>query len=213
MARILPCGDAALLVCMDTEPGGATTRRLAGIAATLHDASPQGITDIVPAFNTLTVCFDPDCIAAAAVSHMIEAAIATAGTATFEPALHDIPVRYGGEWGPDLREVSERTGLSESGVIDLHASREYTVYLLGFSPGFAYLGDIKPELQLPRKATPRPLVPSGSVAIATSYTAVYPQATAGGWHLIGRTDVTLFDVNREEPALFRPGDRVRFVPL
>ena len=198
---------------MDTEPGGATTARIAGIAERLHHAGQRGITDIVPAFNTLTVCFDPGLADSTAVCRAIEDAVSSAASTAFEPSVHDIPVRYGGDGGPDLSEVARRTGLSETDVVELHTSLEYTVYLLGFSPGFAYLGDIAPALELPRRDTPRPVVPAGSVAIATSYTAVYPQATAGGWHLIGHTDAALFDASRSAPALLRPGDRVRFVPV
>ena len=202
-----------MLVRFDAEPGSDTTRRLAGIASKLSGQSRIGITELIPAFTTLTVCFDPDRVDASTVTRMIEQAISDAAPAAFESAVHELPVRYGSEWGPDMSEVCERTGLSETDIVELHSSRLYTVYLLGFSPGFAYLGDVAPEIHLPRRANPRPAVPKGAVAIATSYTAVYPQATAGGWHLIGRTDASLFDVTRASPALLRPGDRVKFVPV
>jgi KipI family sensor histidine kinase inhibitor len=124
-----------------------------------------------------------------------------------------ITVRYGGEDGPDMAAVAERTGLTPAQVVDAHASTVYRVYLVGFVPGFAYLGVLPPELVLPRREEPRVRVPRGSVAIAARQTAVYPSETPGGWHLIGRSDATLWDIDREPPALLEPGQRVRFVPV
>ncbi|HLB54334.1 MAG TPA: 5-oxoprolinase subunit PxpB, partial [Gemmatimonadales bacterium] len=121
-----------------------------------------------------------------------------------------IPVRYD---GPDLEEVSARTSLTREEVIRRHTAPEYLVYLLGFAPGFGYLGDLDPALILPRRSAPRTRVPAGSVAIAGAQTAVYPLETPGGWHLIGRTTLSLFDPRRDPPALLAPGDRVRFEAL
>ncbi|MFV2065082.1 MAG: allophanate hydrolase subunit 1, partial [Chloroflexota bacterium] len=114
---------------------------------------------------------------------------------------------------PDLEEVAARTGLSVEAVVDAHSGTTYRVFMLGFAPGFAYLGTLPASLQLPRRAEPRLRVPSGSVAIAAAQTAVYPHSTAGGWHLLGRTDTVLWDRSAEPPARLRPGDRVRFVPV
>ena len=213
MPRITPCGDTALLVSFDGAPDAAMTSRLAGMVDTLRGISQSGITDIVPAFTTLTVFFDPAATDRKTLVALIGDAASTSAHASFTPSLHDIPVRYGGEAGPDLTWASASLGLSIDEIIEMHTSRDYIVYLLGFSPGFAYLGDLPPALALPRREVPRPAVPPGSVAIATGYTAVYPQATAGGWHLIGRTDVAFFDVNADSPALLRTGDRVRFVAM
>jgi KipI family sensor histidine kinase inhibitor len=125
----------------------------------------------------------------------------------------DIPVRYGGADGTDLDNVAKALGLAPRRVIDMHAAQEYEVLLLGFAPGFAYMGLLPPELELPRRATPRTRVPPGSVAIAGRQTAVYPSGTPGGWHIIGRTDIVLWDVARDPPALLQPGGRVRFRPV
>ncbi|MDO9319880.1 MAG: 5-oxoprolinase subunit PxpB [Gammaproteobacteria bacterium] len=122
-----------------------------------------------------------------------------------------IPVTYGGEAGPDLQTVSAHTGLSAEAIIARHSAGLYRVFCLGFLPGFAYLGGLDPALAIPRRATPRLSIPAGSVAIGGSQTAVYPSTTPGGWHIIGRTDVTLFDPARQRPALLLPGDTVRFV--
>ena len=122
-------------------------------------------------------------------------------------------VRYGGDGGPDLVEVAERLGLAPRQVVELHASVLYRVAILGFMPGFAYLGEVPEALRLARRETPRGRVPAGSVAIAGRQTAVYPAATPGGWHLIGHTDTLLWDIERDPPAILRPGDHVRFEPV
>lgn len=126
--------------------------------------------------------------------------------------LVELPTRYGGAHGPDLEAVAEATGLHAADVVELHASVEYRVLFLGFAPGFAYLGDLPVSLAVPRLATPRARVPGGSVGIAGRTTAVYPFATPGGWQLIGRTEVAIWDLEWSRPALLTPGMRVRFVP-
>jgi KipI family sensor histidine kinase inhibitor len=137
----------------------------------------------------------------------------TRGTAT-EPEgdTIEIPVRYGGPDGPDLEEVASRHGLTSADVVELHAGARYRVLFLGFAPGFAYLGGLPAAIATPRRASPRERVPAGSVGIAGEQTGVYPLSMPGGWNLIGRTDLVLFDPLRPEPALLRPGAPVRFVP-
>ena len=130
----------------------------------------------------------------------------------FTPKIHPIDIFYGGEFGPDLYEVSELTGLSQKQVIEQHASTDYQVGFLGFLPGFGYLESLPEQLRLPRKASPRANVPALSVAIAESLTAIYPSSSPGGWHLIGRCEQPLFDPHAASPSLFAPGDIVRFIP-
>jgi inhibitor of KinA len=130
-----------------------------------------------------------------------------------EPRVVEIPVCYGGEFGPDLKDVAELRGMTEAAAIELHSSRTYLVYFLGFAPGFAYLGDVPEELATPRLATPRRSVPSGSVGIAGRQTGVYPISTPGGWRLLGRTPVAMFRPEKAEMSLLRIGDRVRFAPI
>jgi KipI family sensor histidine kinase inhibitor len=168
----------------------------------------------VPAYASVLVPFDPEVTSEAAARATIRSALrrATEGPAAAPGPLVEIPVRYGGPHGPDLAEVAKRTGRSEADVVALHAGPEYRVYLVGFVPGFPYLGILPAELDLPRRATPRVRVPAGSVAIAGRQTGVYPFATPGGWHLLGRTATPIWDVRRDPPALLAPGDRVRFVP-
>ncbi|WP_226569189.1 5-oxoprolinase subunit PxpB [Mangrovibacter yixingensis] len=124
----------------------------------------------------------------------------------------DFPVVYGGQQGPDLDEVAMHCGMTPSQVVERHSSVEYVVYFMGFQPGFAYLGELPHELAIPRRAEPRLNVPAGTVGIGGEHTGIYPLETPGGWNLIGRTPLVLFDPHREPPALLMPGDRVRFIP-
>jgi KipI family sensor histidine kinase inhibitor len=217
--RIDPFGDAALLVTLGDEVDEALNERAHALARLVlrrraAGDPPWGVP--VPGYASVLVPFDPGRISPAEAEARLtdllaepweDAALPQAG-----PTLHAIPVRYGGEDGPDLDEVATRTGLSRAEVVERHASVDYRVYLLGFAPGFAYLGVLPPELELPRRPEPRTRVPAGSVAIAGRQTAVYPFATPGGWHLLGRTDAVLWDPTADPPATLRPGDRVRFLP-
>jgi KipI family sensor histidine kinase inhibitor len=127
--------------------------------------------------------------------------------------LWQVPVCYKGEFAPDLAEVARLTGLTPKEVVALHSGTRFHVYMLGFLPGFPYMGDLPPPLALPRRADPRLRVPAGSISIATSLTAIYPYESPGGWHLIGATPIRMFDPERIEPALFAPGDAVSFQPI
>jgi inhibitor of KinA len=124
-----------------------------------------------------------------------------------------VPVCYGGDLGPDLADVAAFAGCSEADVVSLHSGRDYRVYMVGFVPGFAYMAEVEARIAAPRRASPRTAVPAGSVAIAGGQTGVYPAVTPGGWNLIGRTALQPYDPDREQPFLFKPGDRVRFRPI
>ncbi len=167
----------------------------------------------MPALSTLTVFFDPAQLSRDRLAAEIEALLETQAAGPDRGRGFDIPVAYGGAGGPDLGEMAARAGLSAAAAIALHAGQLYQVYMLGFLPGFAYLGDLAPLLRLPRRHTPRIRVPAGSVAIAADMTAVYPLESPGGWHLIGYSPVVLWDMSREREPLLQPGDTVRFVPV
>jgi KipI family sensor histidine kinase inhibitor len=207
---IVPLGEHGWTIVLGERVDRAIHQEVTALAARIEAAAIPGIVEIVPAYAALTVFFEGD---AAAMRGRLLAlsknpAPAPGPDAGPSPSrLHIIPVRYD---GPDLDWVATETGLSTAEIVRLHQAPEYLVYLLGFVPGFAYLGDLEPTLVLPRRATPRTRVPAGAVAIAGSQTAVYPLATPGGWHLIGSTAVELFDPRREPAALLRAGDRVRF---
>ena len=209
-------GDAALLLTLGDEIAPDVNDLVHRVVAELGPAgaASTGLETPVPAYASVLVPFDPDVTSEAAARARIQAALRRAldGPPPAPGPLVEIPVRYGGADGPDLAEVAERTRRSEADVVALHAGPEYRVFLVGFVPGFPYLGVVPEELALPRRATPRLQVPAGSVAIAGRQTGIYPSPTPGGWHLIGRTDVPIWDARREPPALLAPGDRVRFVP-
>ncbi|HKF85895.1 MAG TPA: 5-oxoprolinase subunit PxpB [Candidatus Limnocylindrales bacterium] len=217
---IVPFGDAAVLIELG-RPAGIAAARLAQSVASAIDGlrlGGVGLGEPVPAATTVLVTFDPLVLTADDVEVLITPVTADAATSPGRDALpagrlHEVPVRYGGDHGPDLDGVARETGLAPNTVIELHSTATYEVLFLGFAPGFAYLGDLPAALVLPRLSTPRPGVPAGSVAIAGAMTAVYPHASAGGWRLLGRTDVSLFDARSTPPSRLRPGDHVRFVPI
>jgi len=214
LPRVEPLGDSALLVVLGEGTDPALAARVVGLAAHVRKVGLPGVCDVVPAYGSLAVFFDPVAGNGEALAERLELASQRFGTHEPEPRAeqptHVLPVRYD---GPDLAEVAGRTGLSRADVVRRHAGRTYDVHFLGFVPGFAYLGPIDPALVLPRRAAPRRRVPAGSVAIAGAQTGVYPLETPGGWHLIGHTDVVLFDSARDPPNLLAAGDRVRFFPV
>jgi inhibitor of KinA len=173
----------------------------------------RGILNVHPAYTSVLVDFEPRLYTHAAVEALVrEQWAAHRDRAPEQPRVVEIPVRYGGEFGPDLPDVARHTGLSAERVIQLHAAADYLVYFVGFSTFFPYLGGLPPELATPRLSAPRKHVPTGSVAIGGSQAGVYPLASPGGWRLIGRTPLPLFDLSRSPPPLLRMGDRVRFIP-
>jgi KipI family sensor histidine kinase inhibitor len=216
-ARLLPFGDAAVLVELGGEATLANARRARAFAAAvegIRGANPS-LDPPVPAAASVLVPFDPRRLSAGAVGALLApllAAAPEAPVAATPPRQHSIPVRYGGDDGPDLANVARELGLAPTEVVALHGASTYEVLFLGFAPGFAYLGELPAGLVVPRLATPRPSVPAGSVAIAGTMTAVYPARSAGGWRILGRTDARLFDPSATPPALLRPGDLVRFEP-
>ena len=210
-----PYGDAALLVTFGEVIDPAVNRRVHAAAAAVRAARDQGEPwqTPVPGYASLLAGYDARRLDLFEATAAIAAVLAAAATpAQADDSRLDIPVDYGGDAGPDLDTVAERTGLTPAQVVELHSSVVYRAYMLGFAPGFAYLGELPSRLELPRRDTPRQRVPAGSVGIAGRQTAVYPLATPGGWHLIGRTDLPMWDPRRSPPALMAPGQSVRFVP-
>lgn len=218
-ARYSPLGEGALLVTLGDRIDVEINRRshvLATALDGLRGADPR-LGRPVTGYASVLVPFDPLELDASAVEAIVApsvaAALAARATSEGGGRLLTIRTRYGGECGPDLDEVAEMHALRPEDVIDLHAGAVYRVFMLGFAPGFAYLGPLPAELVTPRRATPRERVRAGSVAIAGEQTAVYPSATPGGWRLIGRTDRRMWDLRRRPPPLLRPGDSVRFEPI
>jgi inhibitor of KinA len=206
--------DRAVLVVFDDAMTAAAARDVRRLAAWLREDAPAGLVDLNPGYASVLVRYDPaacDPEALAAELQRRTGALATRA----EPAgrSFEIPVRYGGADGFDLEDVARATGLDEAGVIEAHSSATYEVRFIGFSPGFPYLAGLPERLRVPRKASPRPQVPAGSVAIAGVQAGIYPCASPGGWNVIGRTGFALFDPATSEVATLAAGDRVRFRPV
>jgi inhibitor of KinA len=211
MTEVLPFGDQAVLAVLGDQIDVDLNARVHALAEAVSGRDGLGVP--VAAYASVLVPFDLERLSMdQAIARVQRAADETHLAKPVDGPLIEIPVRYGSDCGPDLLDVAERTGLSVQRVIELHSGAVYRVYILGFVPGFAYLGTLPDELVLPRRAEPRVRIPAGSVAIAASQTAVYPSETPGGWHLIGRTHVRLWDPLQEPPATLMPGTRVRFVP-
>lgn len=203
--RIHPLGDAALLAELGTRLDTALNTRAIALAAALKKR--RDVRQAVAGYASVTVHFDPDQITWEVLGTAIKR-LASRRPPMEEPGrLHRIPVLYD---GPDLDEVATRLGLSPTKVVELHVTPIYRVFLVGFVPGWAYLGPLPEELALPRRDEPRVQVPAGSVAIAGRQTGIYPLPVPGGWHLIGRTSVKLFLPDSDPPCLLRAGDRVKF---
>lgn len=208
--RAHPLGDSAVTIAFGTERSARLLKEIHAAAHSLAAAKLPHVEDVVPAYLALTVFYDALHTSYAEIAQQLLDACerpARAGGEMAEPREHLIPVQYD---GMDLDAVAGAAGLSAGEVVERHSGRAYTVDLLGFVPGFAYLSELDPPLQLPRRSEPRPRVPAGSVAIAGAQTAVYPLDTPGGWHIIGHTETLMFDPAREPPALLRAGDTVRF---
>ena len=182
------------------------------LAARIRERNARGVRDVAPGYSTIGIHYDPLQTDLAALEKAVEdefAALASLASIANRDVI-EIPVTYGGAGGPDLDAVAAHAGCSTADVIERHSRHTYRVYMLGFVPGFAYMGRVDPSIVMPRHRVPRERVPAGSVAIADQFSAVYPAATPGGWRLLGRSDIVLFDVARETPALLRPGTHVRF---
>lgn len=212
--RVLPVGEAAFAVEFGDAVDVALNRRVHALDAALRAQPVPGIVETAPTYRSLLVMYDQRVSSADAMRAALLNALGALTTSVLpEGRLVDIPVHYGGAWGPDLADVAAHCGISAGAVIELHAQPIYAVAMLGFAPGFAYLLGLPETLATPRLATPRLRVPPGSVGIAGAQTGVYALETPGGWRIIGRTDLALFDPTREAPFALQAGDRVRFVPL
>lgn len=220
--RLFPLGDAAVVLEFGHSISPTTHRAIAAVAAHLRQHPVPGLREWVPAFTTLTVYYDPGlvsengrCRPYERVSEVLQQLLpaALAGARENPAALVEIPVCYGGRFGPDLAAVAAHTGLAEAEVVARHTAPDYLVHMIGFAPGFPYLGGLDASLATPRKGQPRPLVPAGSVGIAGAQTGIYSLPTPGGWQLIGRTPLPLFNPEWSQPSRLQAGQRLRFVSI
>lgn len=209
--RILPAGDAALVVALPERIDPDLNAWCVALARAVEQALGPAVRDVVIGYCSVTVYFDPLDVDPDWLEEEVERiAAALEADAARQGAVVDVPVCYGGEFGPDLADVANFARCSEREVIELHARRQYRVYLIGFVPGFAYMAEVEAKIAVPRRSSPRTAVPAGSVAIAGGQTGIYPAVTPGGWNIIGRSPVKPYEPARAEPFLFRPGDLVRF---
>jgi inhibitor of KinA len=213
-ARIRLSGDRAILVEYGDGIDPVVNEKVRAMTALLKKSLTAGVEAVVPAYRSLSILYDPLATTPAGLSEILQALEADFRAAEIaKPKVVPIPVCYGGEFGPDIGVVTEHTGLREDEIVAIHASIDYPIYMIGFTPGFCYLGGLDHRLQTPRRKTPRTNLPAGSVGVAESQTGVYPVDSPGGWQIIGRTPLRLFAPARENPFLYEAGDRIRFVPV
>ena len=211
--KIRQCGDSMLLVELEPVIDPIVNEHAIMLAARIRNRGARGIRDVAPGYCTIGIHFDPLQTDLGALERAIESEYSSLSTTTVleERPLIEIPVRYGGDLGTDLANVARHAGCTTDEVIARHVQRTYRVYMLGFVPGFAYMGRVDPSIAAPRHRVPREKVSAGSVGIAGLQTGVYPVDSPGGWQLIGHTTTVMFDANREPPSLLAAGDVVRFV--
>jgi len=209
LLRLHSLGEAALVCELPAPATLAQQQRIWALAA--EAMQWRGVQEVLPGMNNLSLLFDPVQIDVVELEMQVLSAWPQLAAAGIQGRQIEIPVAYGGESGPDLAEVARHTGLSPAEVVKRHSAGDYVVYLLGFLPGFAFMGGLAPELATPRRKEPRVAVPARSVGIGGEQTGIYPLVSPGGWQLIGRTSLEMFDPGAAEPTRLRPGDRVRFV--
>ena len=212
--RFFPAGDMALVAELGDAISPEINRRVRSLTDALEQGGVPGVFDFLPTYRSVLVYYDPLAATSDEVQDGIRLLLQSAqSTGAATRNIVHLPTLYGGELGPDIAFVAQHNGIDEQEVIRMHSGTDYLVYMMGFSPGFAYLGGLDERLATPRLQSPRTEIPPGAVGIAETQTGVYPVASPGGWQLIGRTPVRLFDPARERPVLLNAGDYVRFVPI
>lgn len=207
-------GDCGLLVEYGNTIDPAVNQKVRSMAIVVKDNMPAGVIEIIPTYRSILIYYDPSIT----TPSFLKATLTDLESSLSEikippPKVVQIPVCYGGEYGPDIDHVAQSHNLTLQEVIHLHSEPEYLIYMVGFTPGFPFLGGLPEVLHTPRLKTPRTRVPEGSVGIANGQTGVYPIASPGGWQLIGKTPISLFSPERSSPILYQAGDRIRFKPI
>jgi len=211
-SKIVPLGDSALLIQVGDEIDISTNQRVHALAALINISPLVGVIETVPAYGTLLVHYDPLVRSFVQIKNYLRERIAQVyDNESRNRKQVEVPVRYGGEYGVDLESVARHCQLQIEDVIRIHSEKTYTVFMMGFTPGFPYMGKLDDAIIMPRLETPRTRVPTGTVAIAGSQTGIYPIDSPGGWQLIGWTPLQLFNPESESPFLFSPGDEVKFI--
>ena len=212
--RILTAGDSALLIEFGKDINPETNRKITALVQLMREQHIEGIVDVIPAFCSLLINYDPRVLSyeelKERMEHLLKMETKTEAT---RKRIFEIPVCYGGEYGPDIENIAEHAGLSIEEVIKIHSSKDYLIYMLGFLPGFTYLGGLDERIHTPRLASPRLKIRAGSVGIGGSQTGIYPLDSPGGWQLMGMTPVRTYDPERQTPILVEAGDYIRFIPI
>lgn len=210
-----PLGDTAVILQFGEDITPEIQQSVFAVSAFLDEYSFEGLVEYVPAYTGITLFYNSLTIGYEEIILNLKQMLGEieVGMSAVEGRLWDIPVYYGGEYGPDLDLVAAYCGISTDELISKHSEPRYLVYMIGFAPGFPYLGGMDATLQMPRRTQPRSLVPAGSVGIAGKQTGIYSIGTPGGWQIIGRTPIKLFDLNAANPTLLTAGDRLRFIPI
>lgn len=212
--KLLTAGDSSILLQFGNTIDPAINRKIAATVQLMREQHINGVTDVIPAFCSLLINYDPRVISYEQIKGRMEALVkidVTAGDT--RKRVFEIPVCYGGVYGPDIQNIADHAGMSVEEVIQIHTSRDYLIYMLGFLPGFTYLGGLDERIHTPRLANPRIRIPAGSVGIGGSQTGIYPMDSPGGWQLMGMTPVKTYDPDREVPILVEAGDYIRFVAI
>lgn len=212
--KILTAGDSSILIEFGKEISPEINGHITAVVHLMKEQHIEGVVEVIPAFASLLVNYDPRVITYSQIRERMEKLLKL-DVRSEESArrIFEIPVCYGGEYGPDLENIAAKAGLTPEEVIQIHSSRDYLIYMLGFLPGFAYLGGLDERIHTPRLANPRIRIRAGSVGIGGSQTGIYPLDSPGGWQLLGLTPVNPYDPKREVPILYEAGDYIRFVPV
>ncbi len=211
---IRTAGDSSLLIQFGNEISPEINQKITATVQLMREQHIEGVLDVIPAFCSLLINYDPRVISYSEITKRMKKLLKVETKAGEKrKRVFEIPVCYGGKYGPDLAYIAEHAGMSEEEVIALHSSTDYLIYMLGFLPGFCYLGGLDERLHTPRLATPRIKIDAGSVGIGGSQTGIYPMDSPGGWQLMGMTPVKTYDPEREVPILVEAGDYIRFVPV
>lgn len=211
---VVPFGDMGIRIQLSTKISPEVNQWIRSFSLLLEKEKLPGVVEWIPTYTAITLFYDPCVISYTEVANKLMEIRTKLEKVDLPPAeIIHIPTCYGGEKGPDLRVVAEHNGLSEEEVIQIHCGSNYLIYMMGFTPGFPYLGGMSPQIATPRLSAPRAKVPAGSVGIAGEQTGIYSMETPGGWQLIGKTPVPLYDQHQETPILLKAGNYLKFVPI
>jgi inhibitor of KinA len=213
-ARFRTAGDCGLLVEYGDIIDPDVNNKVRSMAMVMEQNSPEGVSEVIPTYRSLLIVYDPCATNPAKLQKTLKTLEARLDEIKIPPPdTVEIPVCYGGDFGPDIEVVAESNNLTVAEVIKLHCRPEYLIYMVGFTPGFPFLGGLSEKLHTPRLETPRTFVPEGSVGVANNQTGIYPVASPGGWRILCRTPVKLFAPGRRNPFLYQAGDRIKFNPI